>query len=106
MNKQTLKALKGSIKKWEAIVVGVGLDHGADNCPLCARFISRGCKGCPVMEKTCEDLCELSPYQDWLDEQYQSEQYLDELAPPFVANSNARRSLARAELRFLKSLLP
>lgn len=35
MNKETLIALKGSIKKWEDIVGGIGYDDGADNCPLC-----------------------------------------------------------------------
>ena len=35
MTKKVLKALKGSIKKWESIVKGTGEEHGSKNCPLC-----------------------------------------------------------------------
>jgi hypothetical protein len=38
MDEKTLEALKGSIRKWEAIVDGTGEDDGADNCPLCHMF--------------------------------------------------------------------
>ena len=39
MNRKTLTALKGSIKKWEKIVAGTGSDNGYQNCPLCALFV-------------------------------------------------------------------
>jgi hypothetical protein len=105
MNPQTLKALRGSIKKWEDICSGVGVDNGADNCPLCTRFYSRQCSGCPVMLKTGFDSCNGTPYAEkWY---YVVE--CDEkgkILCPAVANTPERLSAARAELRFLKSLLP
>ena len=47
MNAQTLKALRGSISKWKRVVNGQE-DFGIDDCPLCAEFIYRGCRGCPA----------------------------------------------------------
>lgn len=38
MNSRTLKALKGSIRKWERICNGTGEDRGPRNCPLCELF--------------------------------------------------------------------
>ncbi len=63
MNKETLKALKGSIKKWDSIASGCGLDGGTTDCPLCKLHISN-CKQCPVGYTTYEESCDGSPYQD------------------------------------------
>lgn len=98
MNKQTLKALKGSIKKWELIVAGEGKDLGAENCPLCQLFIVRGCKGCPVMEKTGYAECKGSPYDEWIKG--------TKFKNGRRADTPEKKKLARAELKFLKSLLP
>jgi hypothetical protein len=38
MDNQTLAALKGSIRKWENIAAGTGVDKGVFNCPLCKLF--------------------------------------------------------------------
>lgn len=65
------KALEGSIGKWEAIVAGTGVDHGANDCPLCAIYLrSKGdlappCGGCPVLAKTESPGCYRSPYEEW-----------------------------------------
>ena len=105
MNKQTLKALKGSIKKWELIVAGDGVDNGNENCPLCVRFYSRQCAGCPVMEKTGESDCWDTPYMgEWWDAREKDESM--HALFPAVANTKSRIKAARAELRVLKSLLP
>ena len=67
MDKKAVKALRGSIKKWERIVLGTGEDLGHDNCPLCKEYCREsGCDGCPVAEDTGERFCDGSPYEDWI----------------------------------------
>ena len=68
MDTKTLKALKGSIKKWENIVLGKGQNLGADNCPLCKVFLTRNrpCVGCPVRTKTGKVGCGGTPYEDFI----------------------------------------
>lgn len=97
MNAKTLKALRGSIAKWQAIVDGTGVDEGNKNCPLCQRFvyfwfgykkpIAKMCVGCPVYEKTGKKGCRNTPYDD------------------YAYGSDSIKN-AQAELDFLKSLLP
>jgi hypothetical protein len=102
MDAETLKALRGSIAKWQAIVDGTGKDLGAENCPLCWKFnkwyvygTSAGdCDGCPVKERTGENGCRSSPHEEWED--------MDE----GDASAKERNYVAKAELDFLKSLLP
>ena len=67
MDKKAVKALRGSIKKWERIVLGTGEDFGTRNCPLCKKY-DRGtnCDGCPVAEDTGEPFCNGSPYDKWI----------------------------------------
>jgi hypothetical protein len=90
---RTLYALRGSIAKWEGIVAGTVKDEGPDNCPLCQCFFEADCAGCPVYEKTGLYSCEGSPYEAFSDAE--------------DANDEKRMALAaRAELDFLKSLLP
>ncbi len=87
MNRKTLEALQGSIRKWEAIVDGSGIDQGEINCPLCRVFnTATGCDGCPVFEKTAKHFCADSPYDRYCDH-------------PTKRN-------AQAELNFLRKLLP
>jgi hypothetical protein len=105
MNRQTLKALKGSIKKWELIVRGESVDKGIRNCPLCELFWKKDCKGCPVSDKTGDVYCNGSPYSRWekcSDLLRNAEALNWECA---VGGSKSRR-IAKAELKFLKSLLP
>lgn len=99
MPAKTLKALKGSIAKWEAIVAGTGEDMGTHNCPLCHAFYKHDdCDGCPVAEETGNGECHGSPYFLW------TASFADD--EPFFANTPKRVALAQAELDFLKSLLP
>src|SRR4051812_10552999 len=92
MDAETLEALKGSIRKWEAIVDGTGIDEGWINCPLCRLFLKTGCAGCPVMEKTGIETCLATPYVDYRR----------------AANkrSNDAHAAAIQEMDFLRSLLP
>ena len=92
MDKKTLKALKGSIEKWEKIVAGTGKDEGPNNCPLCKLFNKiegeekYACNGCPVKEETGQKYCWNTPYE--------------------VYEPNPTKKNAIKELNFLKSLLP
>lgn len=90
MPAKTLKALRGSIAKWEGIVAGTIEDYGEDNCPLCKLFLKKNCEGCPVYARTHHEGCWETPYRATL-EADSKEEY---------------DRLAQAELDFLKSLLP
>lgn len=98
MDKRTLKALKGSIRKWERIVAGTGNDQGRLNCPLCAEFLRYGCVGCPVYEQGAP-YCENTPYASWSKAQKGS--YI-----PFKIHDDDTAIAAVLELEFLRSLLP
>lgn len=102
MNKTTLAALRGSIKKWEKIVKGTEVDVGHDNCPLCRLFLRNwgGCRDCPVGKNTGRSFCGGSPYVEWAD---LGGDYDD---PALTLKSPAHMAAAKRELRFLKSLLP
>ena len=95
MTPTTLKAIKGSIRKWVKISNGTGEDQGPDNCPLCKLFYAKKCKGCPVATVTGQIECEGSPYQVW------SEFPLEE-----SISSPRSIAIAEAEVLFLKTLLP
>ena len=106
MNEKTLTALKGSIRKWEKIVDGTGVDLGVTNCDLCRLFVDDFCFGCPVNDVT-RNFCNRSPYSAW--EQHQENFHhrnfdLDFLS--IVGKCRTCKKLAREELEFLKSLLP
>lgn len=68
MEKQTLEALQGSIRKWDRIMSGESKDRGVLNCPLCMSFHKRDinwdltCDGCPVQEFTGWPGCVDTPY--------------------------------------------
>lgn len=87
MDNLTLEALRGSVKKWQAIVDGTGKNRGPSDCPLCKLFFFvRLCVGCPVFERTGETGCGGTPYMDY--------------------EKHGELYLAQAELDFLISLLP
>lgn len=102
MDKKTLKALKGSIKKWEKIVAGTGTDKGMDNCPLC-HVNDHNCKKCPVYLITNHTNCSYSPYIAWCNHMEKSTQDWDS---PWKAIGPKQKALAQAELNFLIALLP
>ncbi len=101
MDDATLQALKDSIAKWEKNARAECLDNvrmGMLHCPLCKIFNGRGhrgndCEGCPVREHTGVQYCYETPYwdADKANDYFQFERFL---------------SAARAEVDFLKSLLP
>ena len=95
MTGKTLRALQGSIKKWERIVAGTGEDEGMDNCPLCQLFWLRSgiCNGCPVNQKTNKKGCFGTSYTKFC---------------RASERNNALKVMvyAKQELDFLKSLLP
>ena len=103
MNAETLKALQGSIKKWQRIVASTEAeDKGVENCPLCGMFWSRGCGGCPVREATGLTACRGSPYSEWSTYMISH----PALAHHRIPGCKECLQLARAEIAFLVGLLP
>jgi hypothetical protein len=100
MTPETLEALKGSIEKWWKIVEENGADEGIDNCPLCHLYWDDECVGCPVSEAMDSILCDGTPYHI----QWSPLVLRDEW--PTVADTPEKLTAARAELEFLRSLLP
>jgi len=101
MNKKTLNALKGSIRKWEKIVSGTGVDNGKDNCPLCE--LSLVCEDCPVFKKTGLEGCEGTPYDAWVNHQRKVH---NKHRWRILEDGLPEDGLKVLELKFLKSLLP
>ena len=102
MDKETLKALKGSIKKWEKIVAGTGVDDGGGNCPLCKLFLD-SCDECPVTIETDKVGCWCSPWERWF--QHHRKKH-GAICLPVKISCPTCTELAQKELDFLKSLLP
>jgi hypothetical protein len=98
MNPETLEALKGSIEKWRKIVEEDGVGKGIDDCPLCQMFWggTKSCQGCPV-HAVSGDGCNHTPWEDWV-----------AVSGPWpgIADTPRKLTAARAELDFLRSLLP
>ncbi len=106
MDKEILTALKGSIKKWEMIVAGKGIDKSGTNCPLC-KLVEKeksDCSHfpCPVYKETKQLECQGSPYWKWREHHSSNHTEEDE----YMVFCPTCRKLAQAELDFLKSLLP
>ena len=113
MNSKTLEALEGSIEKWEGIVRSTEAeDRGVSNCPLCHLFhgyFSQGeyCIGCPVREKTGMLGCLSSPFDAWINHHetlHRKEGWVEVVSRHKDCPECLR--LAKAELEFLKGLLP
>lgn len=106
MDKKILTALQGSIEKWEKIVAGTGTDDGWRNCPLCEDFYKKCdvqiCDGCPVHEKTGGFGCMKTPYEKWDTHQYK----IHDSHFPYEIECKICERHAKAEVEFLKSLLP
>ncbi len=107
MDTLTEEALRGSIRKWEAIWKGDGEDLRDGNCPLCRRYNSNCCTNpdlvptlCPVARRAETFGCEDTPWEDWM-------HYMTSFFPARTRVFDAKsRELAKAELDFLVSLLP
>ena len=107
MLKITIKALKGSIRKWERIVDGTGVDRGPNNCPLCDRFYweNKSTKdNCPCNRilGRCNG-CDDTPYEEWSD--HQDDEHREKRSPRKAFCPECKR-IAQAELDYLRGLLP
>ncbi len=109
MDNKTITALQGSIAKWEKVAFHGGIDDGYKNCPLCRLFSEPDyegqpglphCDGCPVSLDVGTDGCDMTPYEDWQD--YQFEMGTNQS----TVFDDKSKELAIKELEFLKSLLP
>ena len=104
MEAETLKALQGSIEKWQRIVRRTSaVDHGTQNCPLCTMFYEANCKSCPVRHATGQVHCYGSPYDEWSIHNFLCESLTHHHRTPGCKEC---LRLARAELAFLVRLLP
>lgn len=101
MDKKTLRALKGSILKWELIVGGFESNKNGRNCTLC-RTLAR-CEDCPVYLHTGIMHCGETPYSEFVVVAYDLAEYNHGLS---LASNKKLRRLAQKEVDFLKSLLP
>lgn len=119
MKKETLKALKGSIRKWKEIVAGTEEDKAYRDCPLCQRFSGEkitchapdGKEACPVVKKVKNDACKDTPYQDWHShgrDKHRTSNHPEYNKKPHSVHPDCLEclKLAKAEIEFLKSLLP
>ena len=108
MDEKTLEALKGSIRKWEKIVDGTGIDDGNDNCPLCHLFLNDWCEKCPVFQKNNQEFCSHTPYSQWNRHHDDRHQKWEENEDGYriIGKCRTCKKLAREELEFLQSLLP
>jgi len=108
MDIKTETALKESIRKWEKIVSSTpdGTDYGTRNCSLCLLFyLDSSCDDdCPIKKASGRNWCKNTPFADWVAHHIASHH------KPYV---NGKRvecpeclEIAKAELQFLKSLLP
>jgi len=102
MDAKTLKALKGSIKKWEKIVEGEGIDDGGKNCPLCKLYSDKDCRSCPVCAEVDNYGCHDTPYDEW-ESHHENKHEENELYRKVYCPTC--KELAQKELDFLKSLL-
>jgi hypothetical protein len=108
-SEEVKEALKGSIKKWEAIIAGTEVDGGTENCPLCQMFHNKSysssyCNNCLIYEKTKRKYCDGTPYEKWASHHASCH---DIYFPPFIIVRRCKkcRKLAKKELDFLKNLL-
>lgn len=102
MKAVTLKALRLSIRRWQAKARATDparVRIGTACCPLCQLYFFRGCVECPVRERTGHMLCTGTPYgaaTAALVEWRRGER---------PGKKAARAMAATAEVAFLKSLL-
>lgn len=109
MDAKTLEALKASIAKWEKNAKAkTSADYSThwSDCPLCLMFngddiraTDDRCIGCPVYEKSGAKWCEETPF-------YEAVRAKDNWHVRSKFDTDKAREAARAEVTFLKSLLP
>ena len=109
MDKETLKALKASVRKWERQVKDPTLSTSWQNCPLCKLFHpssgssrvikTEDCSGCPVKAKTGEPYCISTPYDEWYYHKANCHEF------EIGANCVECKEFITEELKFLEELL-
>ena len=102
-SKRKLKALEGSIEKWEKIVDGTGVDDRDSNCPLCKLYC--GCKSCPVAQTVHFTGCNNTPFTKWC-KHHREKHPTETLFFSLEVECPTCKKLAQKELDFLKSILP
>lgn len=103
MTPEVEAALEGSIRKWEDIVNGTGVDEGFRNCPLCSLFYNNHCRGCPVYKFVQRPRCAGTPYNEFSYISSRRTRYAAPLSPE-EPDYNRLLNAAKAELEFLKGL--
>ena len=102
-------ALERSIIKWYGVLDGTVLDHGSKNCPLCKRFRNIqdyfSCNGCHVKEKSRENGCGNTPYQDWYSHHLKKHAKVRFQTKGRRIQCPKCYELAVREVKFLKSLV-
>jgi hypothetical protein len=103
MDQRTLRALQGSIEKWERNLELAeennlsALDLSRGSCPLCDLFwrydSGISCRGCPIFERTGFLRCQHTPYYRVGETQYENLQV-------------ACTAAIEDEITLLRSLLP
>lgn len=118
MHPDTVKALKESIQHWQNIVDGKDGTQGSGNCALCARFLTSrdqytACvrsddEVCPVYLKTDHDFCCKTPFTDFVEagDLITRTTNSGKITRSFFVNGPESLAAAKAEVAFLKSLLP
>lgn len=104
-----LEAILGSIKKWDCIAQGIGVDAGTTNCPLCMWYFydyEGGCTQCPVAIKVHKNCCKRTPYMGILLGLFST--IPEYIRCPTVSFASILITLdaIEAEIEFLISLLP
>ena len=101
MDKKTKEALEASIKKWQDIADGTGVDEGSINCPLCHIYNYKNCKGCPISERTKNRSCNKTPYNEWA-------KHISHAHPLYQGSNRVIcetcKNIALEEVKFLESL--
>jgi len=118
MNSDTLKALEGSIEKWQNIVDDKGMDLGGSNCALCQRFTGNDlhpcvvheneedAEQCPVSLEVNDASCDNTPYSNWIKHRGDDACNYETRHIIGVSKCDICTQLATEELEFLKSLRP
>jgi hypothetical protein len=103
-----IKLLRKSIHKWSLISVGLGVEHGIENCALCQYYeypCERNHIECPVNSKTGFTLCSNTPHEEWCNHMYNKHNKYWMKCEQSEVQCGECRTIANKELMFLQGLL-
>ena len=108
LNKIASNANELSIKKWQNIADGNGIDMGVSNCALCkeffyAKYDGTRCGGCPVKARTGKTACRNTPYVEWCGHHVAEHEGDVDMVDTKVICPECKE-IALREVAFLKSL--